>query len=99
MPASAAPAGNGQRGYDICLGESAFSGSRLCCLLVADREPAVGVEEVQVAGIHPELDPVAGADAAARVDSRGPQGFVLVKRDRRVLFLPLWAKVGDVLVL
>jgi hypothetical protein len=34
-------------------------------LLVTDREPAVGVEEVHVAGIHRELDPVAGPDAAA----------------------------------
>jgi hypothetical protein len=67
--------------------------------LPPDREPAVGVEEVHVPGIHPELDPVAGANAAARVDPRGPQGLALAQRHRRLVFLILRAKVGDVLVL
>src|ERR1017187_10198682 len=33
-------AGNG-RGYEASLGGAVFSASRLCCLLVADREPAI----------------------------------------------------------
>jgi hypothetical protein len=41
----------------------------------SDREAAVGVEEVQVSGIHSELDPVADADRAARVNPRRPQRF------------------------
>jgi hypothetical protein len=68
-------------------------------LLAADRESAAGVEEVQVAGIYREFDPVAGPDRAMRVDSRRPQGLSLVKRDRRFVFLLLRAKVGDILVL
>ena len=62
--------------------------SRARHFLAADREPAVGVEEVHVAGIHPELDLVASADTAACVDPRRPQGLAFVKRDRRFVFLP-----------
>jgi hypothetical protein len=59
--------------------------SAACLSLIArplfrssDREAAVGVEEVQVAGIHCEVDPGANADRAARVSPRRPQRLASV---------------------
>ena len=41
-----------------------------CCLLAAYRESAAWVEEVQVAGIYPGFDPVAGPDVPRKRISR-----------------------------
>ena len=46
---------------------------------------------MHVAGIHPELDPIAGADTAARADPRRSQGLAFAKRHRRFVFFPLRA--------
>jgi hypothetical protein len=54
---------------------------------------------VQVAGIDSELDPVASADPAARVNPRRPQRLAFVKRDRRSLLFLLWGKGREILVL
>jgi hypothetical protein len=47
----------------------------------SDREAAVGVEEVQVAGIHSELDPVANADRAKDAGRLADAALDLLGRD------------------
>jgi 3-oxoadipate enol-lactonase len=63
-------------------GFTAAVSSFLLASAPAEGDSGRGVEEVQVTGIHPEVGPVAGADLAARVDARGPQGLAFVQRDR-----------------
>ncbi|HLJ68367.1 MAG TPA: hypothetical protein VKX16_13500, partial [Chloroflexota bacterium] len=48
-------------------GRKARTCGRMTLFRSFDREAAFGVEEVQVAGIHSELDPVASARAGRRV--------------------------------
>jgi hypothetical protein len=64
-----------------------------------DREAALGIKEVQVAGIHAELHTAARRYSAARAGARSPHGLALGERDPRLVLVLVSDEGRGVLVL